>query len=150
MKRRSQFCTKKIFHVASRIMMPTRIPIIHYQITETISNYREILIVRANNLLLCDSTDGAIMPRTPGLSGPSHANGQDRKPARKTDISATIVKDRNYWYLKSITSVDNSYEDGVFVYLTHCNIIITNSTRNWYFNACNIKFINCDLFSNMF
>ena len=24
-------------------------------------------------------------------------------------------------------------------YLTHCDIIITNSNRNWYFNACNIQ-----------
>ena len=46
------------------------------------------------------------MSRTSGLSGPSHANEQDRKPAQKIDISATTVKDRNYWYLKSITSVN--------------------------------------------
>ena len=56
---------------------------------------REILIVRTNNLLLRESTIGAIMPRTSGLSGPSHANGQDRKPANKIDISATIAKNRN-------------------------------------------------------
>ena len=87
-------------------MIPTRIPIRHYQMTETILNYREILIVCTNNLLLCKSTIGAIMPRTSGLSGPSHANGQDRKPAHKTDISATIVKDQNYGYLKFITSVN--------------------------------------------
>ena len=36
------------------------------------------------------------MSRTPGLSGPSHANEQDRKPANKIDISATIVKYPNY------------------------------------------------------
>ena len=95
-----------VFHMASRRMIPTRIPIRHYQMTETILNYREILIVWTNNLLLCESTIGAIMPRTSGLSGPSHANGQDRKPEHKTDISATIVKDRNYWYLKFITSVN--------------------------------------------
>ena len=89
-KRRLHFCTKKIFHMASRKMIPTLIPIRHYQITETILNYREILIVRANNLLLRESTNGAIMPRTSGLSGPSHANGQDRKPARKTMISAPL------------------------------------------------------------
>ena len=65
--------------------------------TETSLNYREILIVRANNLLLRDSAIGAIMSRTSGLSGPSHANEQDRKPANEIDISATIVKDRNYW-----------------------------------------------------
>ena len=79
--------------------------------TETILNYREILIVRTNNLLLRESTNGAIMPRTSGLSGPSHAKGQDRKPAHKIDISATIVKDRNYWYLKSTTSVNILNED---------------------------------------
>ena len=39
-------------------MHPTRIPMIHYQMTETFLNYREILIVRANNLLLRDSTNG--------------------------------------------------------------------------------------------
>ena len=44
--------------------------------------------------------------RTSGLSGPSHANAQDRKPANKIDISATIVKESNYWFLKSITSVN--------------------------------------------
>ena len=82
--------------MASRRMIPTRIPIRHYQITETILNYREIHIVRTKNLLLRESTNGAIMPRTSGLSGPSHANEQDRKPAHKIDISATIVKDRNY------------------------------------------------------
>ena len=65
-----------------------------------------MLIVCTNNLFLRESTVGAIMPRTSGLSGPSHANEQDRKPANKIDISATIVKDRNYWYLKSITSVN--------------------------------------------
>ena len=58
--------------MASRRMIPTRIPIRHYQITETILNYREIHIVRANNILLRESTNGAIMPRTSGLSGPSH------------------------------------------------------------------------------
>ena len=73
---------------------------------------REILIVCTNNLLLGESTISAIMPRPSGLSGPSHANGQDKKPALKTDVSATIVKDRNYWFLKSITSVNilNEYE----------------------------------------
>ena len=97
--------------MASRRMIPTRIPVRHYQKTETILNYREIHIVRANNLLLRESTNGAIMPRTSGLSGPSHANEQDRKPAHKTDISAIIVKDRNHWYLKSITSVNILNED---------------------------------------
>ena len=65
-----------------------------------------MLIVCTNNLLLRESTIGAIMPQMSGLSGPSHANEQDRKPANKIDISATIVKDWNYWYLRSITSVD--------------------------------------------
>ena len=82
--------TKKIFHMASRRMIPTRIPIRHHQITETILNYREIHIVRANNLLLRESTIGAIMPRTSGLSSPSHANGQDRKPAHSILISAPL------------------------------------------------------------
>ena len=51
------------------------------------------------------------MSRTSGLSGPSHANEQDRKTAQKIDISAIIVKDRNYWFLKSITSVNILNED---------------------------------------
>ena len=59
-------------------------------ITWTMLDNREILIVRTNNLLLRESTIGAIMPRTSGLSGPSHANGQDRKPAPKTIISAPL------------------------------------------------------------
>ena len=40
--------------------------------------------------LLRESNNGAIMPRTSGLSGPSHANGQGRKPAHKTMISAPL------------------------------------------------------------
>ena len=104
--------------MASRRMIPTRLPIRHNQITETILNYREIHIVRANNLLLRDSTNGAIMPWTSGLSGSSHANEQDRKPTSKIDISAIIVKDRNYWYPKSITSVNILNEDEPLLSIT--------------------------------
>ena len=125
--------------MASRRMITTRIPITHYQMTETILNYREILIVRPNNLLLHESTNGAIMPRMSGLSGPSHANEQDRNPVHKIDISATIVKDRNYWFLKSITSVNKLKEDN-FCYETPCDNILINSTKIWYVSTCNIKF----------
>ena len=76
--------------MASRIMIPIPIPIRHYQITETILNYPEIHIVRANNLLLHEPTKGAIMQPTSGLPGPSHANEQDRKPAHKAMISVPL------------------------------------------------------------
>ena len=66
--------------------------------------------------------------RTSGLSGPSHANEQDGKPANKIDISATIVKDRNYWFLNSITSV-NLLNKVNFCYETHRDDILINSTK---------------------
>ena len=115
-------------------MIPTRIPIRHYQMTKTILNYREILIVCTNNLLLRKSTIGAIMPRTSGLSGPSHANRQDRKPAHKTDISATIVKDQSYWYPKFITSVnilnkDESLLSNTWILLSGMVIATTPATN---------------------
>ena len=125
--------------MASRRMITTRIPITHYQMTETILNYREILIVRPNNLLLHESTNGAIMPRMSGLSGPSHANEQDRNPVHKIDISATIVKDPNYWFLKSITSVNKLNEDNI-CYETPCDNILINSTKIWFVSTCNVKF----------
>ena len=60
-----------------------------------------------------------------------------RKPAHKIDISATIVKDRNYWFLKSITSVNKLNED-ISCYETPCDNILVNSTRIWYVSTCNI------------
>ena len=86
--------------------------------------YREIIIVRANNILLRDSTTGAT------------SHGRDRKSANKINISATIVKDRNYWFLKYITSVDilnNVY----FCYKTPCDDILINSIRIKSFSTCN-------------
>ena len=41
------------------------------------------------------TTIAAIVPQMSGLSGPSYAYGQDRKPAHNTDISVTINNDRN-------------------------------------------------------
>ena len=86
------------------------------------------------------------MPRTFGLSGPSHANGQDRKPTNKTDISATFVKDRNY--LNFITSVDILNVDN-FCRETPCDNILLDSTRIWYFRTCNIYHIYIYIFKSM-
>ena len=118
-------CTQKIFH---RRMIPTKKQIRHYQITDTVLNYWEILIVRANNLLLRESTNGAVMPRTSGLSGPSHANGQDRKPARKTMISAPLS-------LK-IGMIDNLSPLQVLIFFYKDEFLLSNTF--WYqFNKLN-------------